>query len=176
MVPAEQRLVALDFAARRELFTGGDLAPYSVVHVATHGVLDSERPELSALVLSQLDAEGRSVDGHLRLLDIYNLNLGADLVVLSACRTALGRELRGEGLSSLARGFLYAGARRVLVSLWPVDDEATAVLMESFYRGLWAEGLPAAAALRAAQAQVAGQRRWSAPYYWAGFVLQGDWR
>ncbi len=176
LVPAGQRLLALDFAARRELLTEGVLEPYRMVHIATHGILDTRRPELSALVLSQFDVAGRVRDGHLRLLDIYNLELRADLVVLSACRTALGREIRGEGLISLARGFFYAGARQVLVSLWNVDDEATAVLMERFYRGLLVEGLPAAAALGAAQAQVASERRWQAPYYWAGFVLQGDWR
>ena len=176
MVGEGRRLLALDFAARRELFTGGALAPFRFVHVATHGVLDAERPELSALVLSRVDAAGQPRDGYLRLLDVYNLDLRADLVALSACRTALGREIRGEGLISLARGFFYAGARQVLVSLWQVDDEATAVLMERFYRGLLVEGLPAAAALRAAQAEVAAQQRWRAPYYWAGFVLQGDWR
>ncbi len=176
LVPEDERFLALDFAARRELLTGGALEAFRIVHLATHGVLDAERPELSSLVLSRLDAEGRPRDGHLRLLDVYHLRLGADLVVLSACRTALGREVRGEGLIGLARGFFYAGARQVLVSLWQVDDEATAVLMEHFYRGLLVEGLPAATALRAAQTRVAAERRWQAPYYWAGFVLQGDWR
>ncbi len=176
IVPAEQRLLALDFAARRELLTDGSLEPYRILHIATHGILDAERPELSALVLSRLDSQGRVQDGRLRLLDVYNLRLRSELVVLSACRTALGREIRGEGLISLARGFMYAGARQVLVSLWQVDDEATAVLMEHFYRGLWTDGMTAAEALQAAQAQVASDLRWQSPYYWAGFVLQGDWR
>ena len=143
MVPAEERLLALDFAARRELFTSGALEPFRIVHVATHGLLDAERPELSALVLSQLDTQGRRRDGHLRLLDVYNLRLRADLVVLSACRTALGREIHGEGLISLARGFMYAGARQVLVSLWQVDDQATAALMEHFLpRASWSRNCP----------------------------------
>ncbi len=176
MVPADQRLLALDFAARRELLTDGTLESYRIVHLATHGILDLERPALSALVFSQLDPQGRVQDGRLRLLVVYNLRLRSDLVVLSACRTALGREIRGEGLISLARGFMYAGARQVLVSLWQVDDEATAVLMEHFYRALLGEGLTTAAALQAAQTKVASDLRWRSPYYWAGFVLQGDWR
>ncbi|MEM7350945.1 MAG: CHAT domain-containing protein, partial [Acidobacteriota bacterium] len=150
--------------------------PYSILHLATHGVLDTRRPELSSLLFSRLDSEGRPIDGHLRLFDIYHLQLDAELVVLSACRTALGREIRGDGLQSLARGFLHAGARRVVVSLWNVDDEATAVLMEHFYRKLLQDGQSAGAALRSARARVASDPRWQAPYYWAGFVLQGDWR
>jgi CHAT domain-containing protein len=102
--------------------------------------------------------------------------LGAELVVLSACRTALGRQIRGEGLVGLTRGFMYAGAQQVLASLWKVDDLATAELMQRFYRGLLKRGLRPAAALRAAQLELASSPRWSAPYYWAGFVLQGDWR
>lgn len=175
LVPADRRLVARGLAARRELVTGGALAGFDVVHFAAHGLLDRRRPELSALALSRFDDLGRAVDGDLRLLDLYRLRLPADLVVLAACRTALGREVRSEGLIGLGRGFLYAGARRVLVSLWSVDDAATAALMERFYRGLLVEGLPPAAALREAQAEVASHPRWRAPYYWAAFVLVGDW-
>ena len=107
---------------------------------------------------------------------IYNLRLSADLVVLSACQTALGKEVAGEGLVGLTRGFMYAGARRVIASLWQVSDVATAELMKRFYDGLLQRQLPAAAALRRAQMEMARDPRWASPYYWAGFVLQGDWQ
>ena len=168
---------ALDFEASRDLATSADLAQYRVVHFATHGILDTERPELSGLVLSLVDRDGRPRDGYLRLNELYALKLPAELVVLSACRTALGREMRGEGLVGLTRGFMYAGASKVLASLWMVDDRATAELMSHFYRGLLGPAhLPAPAALRAAQEAVRSQRRWEHPYYWAGFVLHGDWK
>jgi CHAT domain-containing protein len=127
-------------------------------------------------VLSLVDEKGAAQDGFLRMHEIYNLRLPADLVVLSACQTALGREIRGEGLIGLTRGFMYAGARRVVASLWQVDDESTAELMERFYRAMLRDGRRPADALRAAQSEMARSRRWSAPFYWAGFVLQGEWR
>jgi CHAT domain-containing protein/tetratricopeptide (TPR) repeat protein len=176
LVPPDERLLALGFAASRAAVEGGALAGYRVVHFATHGILDAENPALSGLVLSLVDAEGRRQPGFLQLSDIYNLHLGADLVVLSGCRTALGREIRGEGLVGLVRGFLHAGAPRVVASLWRVEDRATAELMRRFYRALWEEGLAPAAALRSAQLSVAGERRWRDPYFWAGFELIGDWR
>jgi CHAT domain-containing protein len=127
--------------------------------------------------MSLVDERGRPQDGFLRLGDIYNLKLPVDLVVLSACRTGIGKEVRGEGLVGLTRGFMYAGASRVVSSLWKVDDEATAELMKSFYRHMLKEGRPAAAALRMAKSELRQARaEWRAPYFWAGFVLQGDWR
>jgi CHAT domain-containing protein len=176
LAPPAGRFGALDFAASRETVLSGELARYRIVHFATHAVLDTDHPELSGVVLSRVDAQGRPRDGYLRAHEIYQLHLPAELVVLSACQTALGRELRGEGLVGLTRGFQYAGARRILVSLWPVEDRATAELMRRFYRGLLVERLPPAAALRAAQLAVAHLKGWETPYYWAGFVLEGDWR
>jgi CHAT domain-containing protein/tetratricopeptide (TPR) repeat protein len=175
LVPADQRLEALGFAASRERATSGELGAYRLVHFATHGLLRSDHPELSSLVLSLFDEQGRPVDGFLRLSDIYNLELKADLVVLSACQTALGQEIRGEGLVGLTRGFMYAGAERVLASLWSVEDRATAELMKRFYRALLVEKMRPAAALRQAQLDMAKDPRWSSPYYWAGFSLQGEW-
>jgi CHAT domain-containing protein len=169
-------LKAVDFEASRATVVGGALADYRIVHFATHGLLNSARPELSALVLSLVDEGGRDQDGLLRLGEIYNLRLPADVVVLSACQTALGKEIRGEGLVGLTRGFMHAGAARVVASLWPVDDLATAELMTRFYRGMLKEGRPTAAALRAAQLEMSRSSQWHAPYYWAGFVLQGEWR
>jgi CHAT domain-containing protein/Tfp pilus assembly protein PilF len=175
-VPADQRFEALGFAASRKTATSGELGQYRMVHFATHGILRSDQPELSSLVLSMFDEQGKPQDGFLRLSDIYNLELKADLVVLSACQTALGREIRGEGLVGLTRGFMYAGAERVLASLWSVEDRATAELMKRFYHALLVEKLRPAAALRQAQLEMAESPRWSSPYYWAGFSLQGEWK
>ena len=168
-------LTALDFEASREAATGPAVAGARVVHFATHGFLNSETPELSGLVLSLVDRNGNPTDGFLRLHEVYDLSLAADLVVLSGCRTALGKEVKGEGLLGLTRGFLYAGASRVMASLWPVRDRATAELMRRFYRGLLQDGLPPAAALRAAQRSLRRDPRWRDPFYWAPFILQGDW-
>ncbi|MFL6292671.1 MAG: CHAT domain-containing protein [Thermoanaerobaculia bacterium] len=175
LAPPAERLGALGFDASRETVLSGRLARYRLVHFATHGILDTENPELSGLLLSQLDAQGRPQDGFLRAHEIYRLSLPADLVVLSACRTALGREMRGEGLVGLTRGFFHAGARSVLVSLWEVEDRATAELMRRFYREMLKGGRPPAAALRAAQASLRREPGWEAPYFWSGFVLQGEW-
>jgi CHAT domain-containing protein len=166
----------LGFDASRAHVLGDALAGHAVVHFATHGVLDSAQPARSGLVLSLFDREGRPQEGALGLRDVYGLRFSADLVVLSGCETALGRDLRGEGLVGLATGFLYAGVRQVVASLWRVDDLATSELMARFYRGLLQEGLPAPAALRAAQLEMAADRRWRDPYFWAGFVILGDWR
>jgi len=167
---------AVGFSASRATVEKGGLDRYRNVHFATHGVLNSRHPELSGLVLSLYNEKGEGQDGFLRLNDIYNLRLNADLVVLSACGTALGKEIRGEGLVGLTRGFMYAGASRVLASLWSVEDRATAELMESFYRGMLREKLTPAAALRKAQLEMAQDPRYKSPYYWAGFSLQGEWR
>ncbi len=150
-MPPGQLFLATGFAATRDRALSPELARFRNLHFATHGVLDSRRPELSKLVLSLYDEQGRPQDGFLPLNDIYNLRLNADLVVLSACRTALGQEIRGEGLVGLTRGFMYAGAARVLASLWSVEDRATAELMGELYRGMLRQRLSPAAALRQAQ-------------------------
>jgi CHAT domain-containing protein len=147
-----------------------------VVHFATHGVFDNENPDLSGIFLSLYDQQGRPRPGFLGLHDIYAVRLPVELVVLSACNTALGRLVRVEGLVGIVRGFIYAGARRVVASLWKVDDEATAELMRLFYVGLFRENRSPAAALRQAQLDMRQQERWRAPFYWAGFVLQGEWK
>ncbi len=175
LAPTGSKLLALGFEANRQLATGADLSQYRIVHFATHGWLDAVTPDLSAVVLSLVDKNGQPQNGFLRLHEIYNLNLPAELVVLSACETGIGKEVKGEGLISLTRGFMYAGARRVLVSLWPVDDPATAELMKRFYRGMLKENLTPAVALKKAQIEMRKQPRWRSPYFWAGFVLQGEW-
>ncbi len=167
---------AFDFEAGKEIATNGLLADYRIIHFATHGVLNTTYPELSGLVLSLVDRQGRPRDGFLRAHEISQLELSADLVVLSACQTALGAQIRGEGMVGLTHAFLRAGAGRVLVSLWNVGDRATAELISRFYRAHLVRGLPPAAALRQAQISMWRERPWSAPYFWAGFVLQGEWR
>jgi CHAT domain-containing protein len=176
LAPKTSSLGAIDFEANRETVLKGDLSQYRYVHFATHGLLDSERPGLSALVLSMVDAQGKPQDGFLRANDIYNLKLPAELVVLSACQTGLGKEIKGEGLVGLTRGFMYAGAARVVVSLWNVNDKATAELMTRFYERMLKGGERPAAALRAAQVDMWRQKQWQSPYYWAAFTLQGEWR
>lgn len=176
LVPEGQTMQAMGFEANREAAKSAELARCRIVHFATHGVLNSERPEMSGILLSMADNQGRPRDGFLRMQDIYNLNVPADLVVLSGCSTGLGKDIKGEGLIGLTRGFLYAGARRVVVSLWDVNDEATAELMARFYRGMLETGLQPGAALRIAQVSMFNEPRWRAPYYWAAFILQGDWK
>jgi CHAT domain-containing protein len=147
-----------------------------MVHFATHGCVNEDQPQLSGLVLSLFDDKGNPTDGFLRLHDIYNLNLPAELVVLSACQTGLGKDVKGEGLVGLTRGFMYAGAKRVAVSLWRVNDVATSKLMEKYYQQMLDKGLNPVAALRAAQIEMWQTEQWKAPYYWAAFVVQGEWR
>jgi CHAT domain-containing protein len=176
VAPRGEGIIELDFKASRATAVSADLGHYRIVHFATHGLLNSEHPELSGIVLSLVDEHGAPQDGFLRLHDIYNLNLPAELVVLSACQTALGKDIRGEGLVGLTRGFMYAGAARVVASLWQVDDAATAELMKHFYRWMLLEGLRPAAALQRAQIEMWKQKQWKSPYYWAAFVLQGEWK
>jgi len=175
LAPATGRKAALGFEANRAAAMSDDLIDYRIIHFATHSFLDSTHPELSSIALSMLDRQGKPQNGFLRAHEVFNLRLGAELVVLSGCRTGLGKEVKGEGLYGMTRGFMYAGSKRVLVSLWDVQDQATARLMSDFYRGLLGpKRPPAAAALRAAQIAIWRDGRWQAPYYWAGFVLQGE--
>lgn len=176
LMPESDCFKALDFDAARTNTMNGTLKPYRYVHFATHGLLDSERPEFSAIALSMVDRQGQEQDGFVRAFDVYNLQLSADVVVLSACQTGLGKVIRGEGLVGLTRGFMYAGAPRVVVSLWSVNDEATAELMTRFYRRMIVGQERPAAALRAAQQEMRKVPQWSAPYFWAAFTLQGEWK
>lgn len=169
------KLEALDFDASRATAMSPEIGRYKYLHFATHAIINSEHPDLTGIILSLVDKKGVEQDGFLKAYEVYNMKLRADLVVLSGCRTALGQEVKGEGLVSLTRGFMYAGAARVLASLWNVSDEATANLMANFYHGLLSgERTSAAAAIRAAQIRMWKTKRWRAPYYWSGFVLQGE--
>jgi CHAT domain-containing protein len=179
LAPPGDHLALLGFDATRARLEAADLGRYRILHFATHGLAHALHPELSALALTRVDRHGHPTDGgFLRMHELPGRRLAAELVVLSACRTALGPELRGEGPVGLPQGFLTAGASRVVVSLWNVEDDATTELMTAFYRGIFEHGLPPAAALRRAQLAMLRHpdERLRAPYYWAAFVLQGEWR
>ncbi len=168
-------LWATGFQASAAAIRGGDLdlSDFQILHFAVHGRLDPEHPELSSLVLSRYGRDGSSVDGHLRVGDIFLLDLNAQLVVASACETGLGGDLKSEALSAFAQAFVAAGAEQVLVSLWLLNDRASALLMGSFYRHLWAGGNRPGAALRLAQLELMADERYRSPHFWAPYVLQG---
>jgi CHAT domain-containing protein len=177
LVSANESLHVMDFSANRSLVTSGTLAQYRILHFATHTVINNTNPELSGIVLSLVSEQGKAQDGFLRAHDLFNLKLPVELVVLSACQTGLGKPMRGEGLLGLTRSFMYAGAPRVVASLWDVDDQATANLMASFYRHLLrSERTSATAALRAAQIEMWNKKEKQSPYFWAAFIMQGEWR
>ena len=174
LVPASKALMKLDAAASRQIATSPELAQYRIIHFASHGTLDSQNPQRSGMVLSIVDDRENLQRSLLSTADAFNLNLSADLVVLSGCTTALGKEMQGEGLIGLTGGLMYAGAKQVVAALWNVDDDSTALLMTKFYQGMLNQGLPPATALRAAQIKLWQSKNWQAPYYWAAFTLQGS--
>ncbi len=176
MDPKGDHLIAMDFDASRATFTRAALGEYSVLHFATHALLHPENPELSGLVLSLVDETGQPQDGFLRTFEISNCDLPVDLVVLSACQTGIGKDVRGEGMLGLTRGFFHAGAARVISSLWKVSDRHTAELMSRFYDAYLNGGLSPSAALRRAQLSMLGEQETSAPCYWAAFVFHGEWQ
>jgi CHAT domain-containing protein len=175
-VPA-QSFEAIGFDATKVAASNPALANYRIVHFATHGFLDAGNPDLSGLVFSLFDNKGQPIDGFLRLNDIFALKLPVDLVVLSACESGQGTLVTGEGLMGLTRGFFHAGAASLAVTLWSVDDAATAELMTRFYQGLLGpQKLRPAVALRAAQLAMAGHNsKYGQPYYWASFTIEGEW-
>ncbi|HKQ75259.1 MAG TPA: CHAT domain-containing tetratricopeptide repeat protein [Blastocatellia bacterium] len=168
--------VLLNFAAKLDTAIDPALGKYRFIHFATHALINPHDPDQSAIVLSQVNERGQPINGLLSAKQIHQLKLPVELVVLGACRTGLGKDVPGEGLMSLTRGFLSSGAARVMTSLWAVEDQATAEMMSRFYsRALGPKAMSPAAALRAAKVEMWRDGRWG-PYYWGGFVLQGDWR
>jgi CHAT domain-containing protein len=166
----------LGFDANRERATSQEIERYRIIHFATHSIFDDQNPESSSVVLSLFDARGFAQDGYLRLRDIYNLRLSAELVVLSACDTALGKDIKGEGIVGLTRGFMYAGVPHIVATLWKVDDEPTSEFMKQFYESLLQKHLSASASLREAQMVMSKKKQWHSPYNWGAFVIEGDWR
>lgn len=173
--PRGTAFVAEGFDASREMAMSSQIGQFQIVHFATHSFLNTEHPELSGLVLTMIDSNGTKRNGLLLLADIYNLDLSAELTVLSACDTALGKDLNGEGLVGFTQSFLSAGSKSIIASLWKVDDRSTAILMSDFYRSMLENGMPPAAALRAAKLKLMNEPRWRTPYFWAGFVFQGEY-
>ena len=169
-------VIARGFDASRETLSSIDLSKFAILHFATHGVLHPEKPEDSGFYLSMVDATGHRQDGFINMKDVYRLEAPVDLVVLSACRTGLGQDVRGEGLIGLTRGFMHAGASSVVASLWKVDDEATSELMKYFYANMLQKGMRPAEALRAAQNTLRQDPQWQSPHFWAGFTLQGEFK
>ena len=164
------------FAANREKLLNINTTDYKILHFATHGLIDESRPELSGIVLSRFDENGNKSDEFFRLHDIYGMNLNSDLVVLSACNTGIGKEVRGEGLMSLNNAFLSVGAKSVMSSLWKVEDGATLELMKNFYDAMANENLTPSKALQQAQIKMRRNSRYQSPFYWAAFTVQGDFR
>jgi len=169
-------VVARGFDASRESLGRLNLSEFSVLHFATHGLLDPEHPEFSGVVLSMVNTSGQPQDGFITIPDVYALKAPVDLVVLSACHTGLGKKVRGEGLIGLTSGFMHAGASSVAASLWKADDQATAKLMEYFYANMLEKNLRPADALRAAQNTMRTTSPWQSPHFWAAFTLQGEYR
>lgn len=164
------------FAATRERFLNENVSEYKILHFATHGLIDEKRPELSGIIFSRFNEKREKLDEFVRLHDIYGLNLNADLVVLSACETGIGKEEKGEGLLSLNNGFLQVGAKTVLSSLWKVEDSATVELMKNFYEILANEETTSSKALQKAQIKMWESGRYKSPFYWAAFTIQGDFK
>lgn len=175
MLAPHRRLPLLGPVANKKKLLETDFSDVGILHLATHGLLHPRFPELSALILAPSVPGSQAESELLHLFEIIELNLPIEMVVLSACETALGELMPGEGLVGMSHGFLASGATRVVVSLWRIDDRATEALMTEFYRALWQTGLSPSAALHQAQNRLRTSEEWSAPYYWAGFVLQGDW-
>lgn len=180
LLPNAQQVHVNGFDANREVLRLDAFRQARRIHFSAHGQVNTEAPMLSRLVLSCVDASGQQREGALHARDLYDLQdhggLAAELVVLSACKTAIGQKIRGEGLIGLTRGFFHAGAPAVAATLWSVDDQGSAELMRLFYRHLLQDDLPPASALREAQRTLRRTEPWTSPYYWAGFVLQGDWQ
>jgi CHAT domain-containing protein len=173
LYPKGQRQVYLGAQAREEVVKAERLDQYRYLHFATHGLINEQIPSRSGIVLSLIGDSKE--DGILQMREIMHLKLNADLVTLSACSTALGKLVDGEGMIGLTRAFIYAGADSVVVSLWNVNDSATAELMRDFYQNL-KRGLPKDDALRQAKLKLlnSSQPAWRHPYFWAPFVLEGE--
>lgn len=176
LVPKEQRFEAIDFEANLSRAIDPEMGKYKIVHFGTHGFVPEDSPELVGLVLSLIDKNGNKCDGYMSFSTIYNLKLPIELVTLSGCETGLGKEIKGEGLLGLIRGFMYAGSKRVVASLWKVNDRSTAELMKHFYHMILVNKLSPATALRKAQLSMLQTKTWQSPYYWASFHLQGEWK
>ena len=176
IVGASESTALSGAAATREKALDASIGDYKIIHFATHGLIKEDRPELSGIVLSQVDGGGQPVNGVVRLQDIYAMNLSADAVVLSACDTGIGKEVKGEGLMSLNNAFLQTGAKTVVSTLWKVDDYAARELMKNFYSELASGKVSTSEALRRAQIKLRQNPQYQSPFYWAAFTIEGDYQ
>ncbi len=168
-----RKLVGLDASLTNVLSIMGD---YKILHFATHGISNKISPELSGILLSLVDENGKPANGLLSNSKVASLKVNADLVVLSSCESGLGEEFEGEGTIGIARSFIYAGAKRVITTLWPVDDEATSEFMKNFYRAMFKENASPSAALRQAQLKMRENPKWSSPFFWSAFTIEGEYK
>jgi len=173
-VAGERSLIVREYDATRERFLNTDFTQFEILHLVTHGYYNQKHPENSGLVLTDVNRDQKHLPGFIGLRDIYELRAPVLLVVLSACQTALGENVRGEGIMGLTRGFMHAGASSVVASLWDVDDRATAELMKLFYSNMLQHGMKTGEALRVAQNSIRQRPEWRSPHYWAAFTLQGE--
>ena len=173
-VAGDRALIVSEYEATRDRFLQTDLTQFAILHLVTHGYFNPRHPQNSGFVLSDINREQKHMPAFVGLREIYDLRAPVLLVVLSACQTALGEHVRGEGLMGMTRGFMHAGASSVVASLWEVDDRATAELMKLFYRNMLSRGMKTGEALRAAQNSIRQRPEWRSPHYWAAFTLQGE--
>ena len=176
LVPSSSSLKAFDFDANYNWAANKKLNQFQILHFATHGFVNPDQPELSGIVLSLVNKDAKHIPGYLRLADLFEQDYPAELIVLSACETGLGKNVSGEGLVGLTRGLMYAGAARVALSLWKVNDEGTSVLMQEFYKQMLQENQTPTQALRAAQRKLLSNPKWRNLHYWSAFTLQGEWK
>lgn len=146
---------------------------FDVLHVASHGVFNLEHPELSGIILSLVDKNGNKIPSFLNSKDVLNLK-APEIVVLSACSTSLGKDVPGEGVVGLAQSFICAGAKKVITTLWNINDQATSVLMEKFYENLLIKKMSVGESLRQAQIHMFQTQQYKHPYYWSAFTIQGE--
>jgi len=173
---AQHTMLFLDFDASPTALERTNWSGYRVLHIAAHAVRNDAQAELSGIALSMVGPTGTAMNGVVRLHDVYRLHVPVALVVLSACGTSAGTEIAGEGVEGLARAFLVAGAQSVLATQWSADDSSAGELMQSFYGRYLRAGASSSEALQSAQNRMIEDRRYAAPYYWAGVVLEGNWR
>ncbi len=162
--------------ATKEAIISSNLLKYYMMHFGTHSIADNIQPEFSTIVLSLVDNDGKPIDGFLTFADILKLKLSAKLIVLSSCETAVGKIQRGEGSASLSRAFFYAGAKSAISTLWSVNDASTGTLMAKFYKNMKITKGNASSSLKSAQLEMLKNTKYSSPYYWAAFQIEGDWK
>ncbi len=143
-----------------------------IIHMATHGIINTQAPELSSLRLSSFTKTGERIKGFLTLSDIYDLDLSADIIILSACESGLGKDIKGEGVMSFSRAFLATGSSNVISTLWKIDDQFASIFMKDFYKNLKDNPTDVVGALKRTQNKFINDPTWGNPFYWGAFTIQ----